>query len=129
MTESPLRPPLARPEDFADDDDDGQDQQLPHDKPDDDFGPFEVDSPERPARGTAGSARQQQQQQAQLSFANPGDRNKLYEQLSAKMVPIDPKTMLTVSSDEGKGRRGGGAMRRASRSADPSPRWGSRIVA
>ena len=125
MTESPLRPPQPQH------DDDAPDQQLPHDEqPESDFGPFELDSPKHVAAGGGRGgimgrpARlHQSQQQAPLSFANPSDRNRLYEQLSAKMVPIDPKTMLTVSSDEGKGRKVAGAARRSSRSADPSPRW------
>ena len=117
-----MRPPQPQQ------DDDAHDQQLTHDEqPDSDFGPFEVDSPERGVasggRGGGPERQHQAQQQAPLSFANPGDRNRLYEQLSAKMVPIDPKTMLTVSSDEGKGRKVAGAARRNSRSADPSPRW------
>ncbi len=96
--------------------------------PDHNFGG--VTSPTR-ARGPSskqqrpqGASSKQQQQQVPLSFANPGDSGRLYEQLSAKMVPIDPRTMLTVSSDEGsKGsvsQRRGGGKGRTSQSADPA---------
>lgn len=72
-------------------------------------------SPEQPSRGL-----QQQQGSEPLSFSNPNDQNRLYEQLSAKMVQVDSKTMLTVSSDDGmrSSARKGNSARRNSQSAD-----------
>ena len=114
MTESPLRP--QRPPDDEHDPHDDQDQAyLP--EMDMEFKGF---SPERPSR----TPPQQQHGSVPLSFNNPNDRNQLYEQLSAKMVQVDPMTMLTVSSAEGKrsSARKGGPNRHVSQSADPSPR-------
>ena len=115
MTESPMRPSQPLMDAHAPED---QDPVL---VPDHTFDGF---SPQRPQPG----GRAHQQQPVPLSFSNPHHRNQLHEQLSAKMVAIDPKTMLTVSSEDGMlgntHRKGGAsANRRNSRSADPSPRW------
>lgn len=92
-------------------------------KPSDDY--YEQTSACPPAQGNSRANGKPPQQQ--LSFAN-GMNDKLYEQLSAKLMPVNDSQLLTVNSLGSKGGRAGSSMslaggfRRNSKSADPSPR-------
>jgi len=92
------------------------------------------------AQGSSLPQKEQQQYHKQdvkpLSFSNPLDNNRLIEQLSAKLMPVDDSRHLTVTSDRasgnanGKHRRTNSAAtggRRISQSADPSPRTESTV--
>eukprot|EP00955_Chlamydomonas_euryale_P102713 365441-Chlamydomonas_euryale.AAC.3 len=93
--------------------------------------PAEVTPPLQPAampEGMLPSAGGSGDQRMPLSFANPADEQRLVQQLSAKLVPLDAN-MLTVSSEDSKASksrctsaRHSVGPRRGSRSCDPSPR-------
>ncbi|GAX82985.1 hypothetical protein CEUSTIGMA_g10412.t1 [Chlamydomonas eustigma] len=117
MSESPLKPKMHQNDSPED-----QDIQPMQDHTFTDITPTRAQYAKQHGQKPGSAA-----QQAPLSFANPHDSGRLNEQLNAKMVPIDPRTMLTVSSEDTNSqassrRGGGGRMRRSMQSNDPDIR-------